>query len=159
MPQGQAGLADCLHCVIDVVPKTRLFKIHSIIAEASLAEELQEANCTGFEVRSGIFELNKQARDLAKTRLRLPKLVWLHVLGRAAVDDLGMDRGRHLIVSERAKAIIERGPRDNVEFVEGSAAPPDEEISAKIWEEARAFAEAARKKMGNRPKSPFLFRS
>lgn len=135
--QAQAGTIERLDCVLDFVPKSRIFKVAVVIVERGLAEEFSATGLSGFVVREGSFKLNKQAVALGRGG-RLPKLVWLEITGRAGVDDIGLQQGWELIVSETGKELIERGAHEGVSFRAGMA-PSAEEITEMVWAEAREF--------------------
>lgn len=126
------------HCLIDVSPRSDIFEIDNwAIVTKSLGVALVNAECSGFCLREAQFEHGEALLAFRGTSVKLPDLVWCDVTGKPGADDFGFDRGIRLIISRRAKEIIEKGPHEGVIFVTGSKAPPDNEIMRLLFEDAR----------------------
>ena len=76
----------------------------------------------------------------------IPELRWCEITGVPYKDDLGLARQTRLIVSEKAKTVIETKEHDGVTFTLGEQVPTDAEITASLFEGAARVAEELRKK-------------
>lgn len=135
-----------LHCLIDFDVTSDLMRVPPcFIGTRDLAVGLAEAECSGIVERPGQFEASDAYVQFYGSR-PLPILVWLDVTGKAGREDFGYDRGVRLIVSEKAKSVIEKFRTEGITFESGEKAPSDEEIARRIWHEAQATAEETRRR-------------
>ena len=133
-----------LSCRIDMLPWSDIFAISPcVIVSARLARRLDETNCSGYEIREGIFNASDAFHHFHGFQA-VPELRWLHVSGRAYTDDFGFAEGTKLIVSDKAKATIEVGPHRDVSFLAGDKPPSDEEIESMVFADVAKVAEELR---------------
>lgn len=130
-----------LHCLIDVMPTSDIFTIFpAIIVARELASKLEQVPCSGFEMRNGLFEPSDAFRHFNGAK-PLPDLCWCHITGRPYSDDFGFAEAVKLIVSAKAKDVIESCKHQGVSFIAGDRPPSNEEIEAKIWADAAKVAQ------------------
>ncbi|PYJ62145.1 MAG: hypothetical protein DME24_04660 [Verrucomicrobia bacterium] len=135
-----------LHCVIDVLPSSDTFEVFPcIIFSGRILAALLAAECSGFAVRGGLFEASEIFNELRQGS-PIPELRWCEITGVPYKDDLGLARQTRLIVSEKAKTVIESKEHDGVTFTLGEQVPTDAEITASLFEGAARVAEELRKK-------------
>ena len=131
-----------LHCLLDMVPESEIWRIFPcVILDAELANRFRISFCSGFELRSAIFEAGDAFQHFHGKAMPLPKLHWCHITGTAYMDDLGFADKSKLIVSEKVKGLIEAGKHDGVSFLAGDRPPTNEEIDARIWADATKVAQ------------------
>jgi hypothetical protein len=144
----ESGRVTKLHYLVDVIPTSEFSKSSPyLILTTGLQQDL--ARCTGILFHEGLFEPSDIYQEINPS-LPLPKMLWAEITGTAHHDDFGLERGSHLIVSERAKALIEKRRHGGVTFTEGSA-PSDDQIKCKIFDDAKSLMEQmkAKKKAGS----------
>jgi hypothetical protein len=131
-----------LHIVLDAVPKSSIFGIFpAIIVSAGMAQKLVGAECTGIELKRAEFEFNEQSRASAKDKALLPSLRWCHVFGRPYSEDFGFAHGTKLIISTKVKKLIGHFDHEGVRFFSAENLPSKEEITDRLFREAREAAE------------------
>jgi hypothetical protein len=87
----------------DVLLET--FPCFVLTEEASRAissSRLTGANFAPFEI-----SLSEQFLEL-QANVRLPRFLWMQVVGKAGMDDFGIDRSNQLVVSQQALALLRR---------------------------------------------------
>ena len=74
-------------------------------ATRGLADDLERAGLTGFQVADLQMTLDEQFQEMYPDR-QLPGFVWLKIVGSARSDDFGMDADHKVVVSDRALAVL-----------------------------------------------------
>jgi len=123
-----------------------------VIVTEPLGHALTSAKCTGFSFKEAEFEPPEAFTAFQGAMAKIPDLVWCDVSGEPGQHDLGLERRMRMIVSRRAKDIIEHGPHDGVIFVPGSRAPVDDEINRLLFQQAEKVAKQIYE--GRRGKTP-----
>lgn len=84
------------------------------IVTEELADAIQKQKLIGYEIKPVEISTSEQFQDLYPNR-KLPLFAWLHINGRAEVDDFGMDLDGRLVVSNHALHILQSKQLSNCE--------------------------------------------
>jgi hypothetical protein len=76
-------------------------------------------------------------------KIMLPNLYWLQITGIPREQDFGIEEKTKLIVSTKARTLIELGSHEGVTF--STSVPSAEEITASSWENATKTVQKLRK--------------
>ena|SRR5437868_6838128 len=130
------------HCLLDMLPKSEIWTIFPcVIVGKELADKLRQSRCSAYEIQTVIVEGGDAFRHFHGKTMPLPELYWCHITGKPYADDLGFADRSKLIVSDKAKTLIEFGQHEGVSFLTGDHPPTDEEIDARIWAHAAKVAQ------------------
>jgi hypothetical protein len=122
-------LVQTCRCALDTLPTSHLFEIFPcIIVHAALGNALRKAGLTGIRLQDAHVESSDAFRSSRTGHPRFPLFKWCQIVGKAGLDDFGMDRVVRLIISKRARDMIETAPHEGIIFVPGSKAPDDLDI-------------------------------
>ncbi len=138
-------VVESLECLIDVAPDSDIFEIFPcILSTTGLCEVLTLAGCSGYTAKRAVFKLSDAYRE-SHGKVPLPELWWLHVRGTPKEHDFGVQEGTKLIVSSKAKTIIESKKHQGVTFSSAANIPADAEITKQIFDEAAKLVAELRK--------------
>ncbi|MBM7771933.1 hypothetical protein JOD54_002137 [Actinokineospora baliensis] len=82
------------------------------LVTAAMADKLDESGLTGFELREAAITRASEGLDMIEDFESYPAFRWLDVVGRATVDDFGLDLEGALVVSGSALEVLETGRLD-----------------------------------------------
>jgi hypothetical protein len=77
----------------------------SFIITVEAANDLNQHNCTGYELDE-VTTLKSEQFEEFESNVTLPEFKWLKIVGRARVDDFGLDPDGMLVISRRAYALV-----------------------------------------------------
>jgi hypothetical protein len=85
------------------------------ILEENVAREFVARGFTGFELREAIIS-RSDVFDQLQPEVDLPKFVWLKVIGKPGIDDLGIQQSGSLVVSEAVLSTLRQHGLDNCDI-------------------------------------------
>lgn len=89
----------------------------------NLVGPLDGSELNGYEIRQAEVTIEEEARETLSMigRTEFPDFRWLHVIGKAGRDDLGVTATGDLVVSERALNVLRQGQLNRCDIDEYEA--------------------------------------
>lgn len=84
------------------------------IVTERLADAIRGQNLSGYELKPAEISASAQFRESYPDK-QLPQFVWLGIIGKAGVEDFGVDVDGRLVVSERAFGTLKATQLNNCE--------------------------------------------
>lgn len=90
-----------IHYIFDCWPEDDILTSYPVyIVRKNLAKEFGNSNLTGFSIKACEVSKGKQFAIASPGCGKLPLYEWLHVSGRAGIDDFGITQNLRLAISE-----------------------------------------------------------